>query len=257
LATIHIQSGAFMIFREGNRRYIAIKFSVRGRDLVSTIDEAEAKIASAVELPRGYMYEWYGEIRQLREEQRRLLVIVPVSLLLIFFLLYNAFESFKEALLIIVAVPFALIGGVLALLLTGTHFSISAAVGFLSVFGVAILDGTILITYIRQLRKEGLALEEAVRRGAEMRIRPVLMTGLAAAIGLLPAAIGAGIGSETQRPLARVVVGGMLTASILILLVLPALYSLVSRDDRPAPVPGSPSEPQGHVESANPSEPVS
>jgi cobalt-zinc-cadmium resistance protein CzcA len=219
-----------MIFREGNRRYIAIKFSVRGRDLVSTIDEAEAKIASSVELPRGYTYEWYGEIRQLREEQRRLMVIVPVSLVLIFLLLYNVFESFKEALMIIVAVPFALIGGVLALLLTGTHFSISAAVGFLSVFGVAILDGTILITYIRQLRKEGLVLEEAVRRGAEMRIRPVLMTGLAAAIGLLPAAIGGGIGSETQRPLARVVVGGMITASTLILLVLPALYSLLWRD---------------------------
>jgi heavy metal efflux system protein len=235
LATIQIQPGAFMIFREGNRRYIAIKFSVRGRDLVSTIDEAEAKIAASVELPRGYSYEWYGEIRQLREEQRRLMFIVPVSLLLIFFLLYNAFESFKEALLIIVAVPFALIGGVLALLLTGTHFSISAAVGFLSVFGVAILDGTILITYIRQLRKEGLGLEEAVRRGAEMRIRPVLMTGLAAAIGLLPAAIGAGIGSETQRPLARVVVGGMLTASTLILLVLPALYSLVSSEPGPRP----------------------
>jgi cobalt-zinc-cadmium resistance protein CzcA len=235
LATIQIQSGAYMIFREGNRRYIAIKFSVRGRDLVSTIDEAEAKIASAVELPRGYTYEWYGEIRQLREEQRRLIFIVPVSLLLIFFLLYNAFESFKEALLIIVAVPFALIGGVLALLLTGTHFSISAAVGFLSVFGVSILDGTILITYIRQLRKEGLGLEEAVRRGAEMRIRPVLMTGLAAAIGLLPAAIGGGIGSETQRPLARVVVGGMLTASTLILLVLPALHSLVSREPGPRP----------------------
>jgi cobalt-zinc-cadmium resistance protein CzcA len=235
LATIQNQSGAYMIFREGNRRYIAIKFSVRGRDLVSTIDEAEAKIAAAVELPRGYTYEWYGEIRQLREEQRRLMIIVPVSLLLIFFLLYNAFELFKEALLIIVAVPFALIGGVLALLLTGTHFSISAAVGFLSVFGVAILDGTILITYIRQLRKEGLGLEEAVRRGAEMRIRPVLMTGLAAAIGLLPAAIGAGIGSETQRPLARVVVGGMLTASTLILLVLPALYSLVSSEPGPRP----------------------
>lgn len=235
LATVKVQPGAFVIYREGNTRYIAIKFSVRNRDLVSTIDEAEAKIAKEVELPRGYRYDWYGEIRQLREEQQRLLVIVPISLLLIFFVLYNAFSSYKDALLIIAAVPFALIGGVLALLVTGTDFSISAAVGFLSVFGVAILDGTILITYIRQLRGQGLDLETAVRQGAEMRIRPVLMTGLAAAIGLLPAAIGGGIGSETQRPLARVVVGGMITASALILLVLPALYGLVWRDTRQAP----------------------
>ena len=248
LATIKIQPGAFLIYREGSQRYIAIKFSVRDRDLVGTIDEAEAKIASAVQLPRGYRYDWYGEIRQLREEQRRLIVIVPVSLLLIFFVLYNAFESLRIALLIISAVPFALIGGVWALLVTGTHFSISAAVGFLSVFGVAILDGTILITYIRQLRREGLGLEQAVRQGAEMRMRPVLMTGLAAAIGLLPAAIGGGIGSETQRPLARVVVGGMLTASILILLVLPALYMLMSRNTDPAiDAPDAPTE---HVEPA-------
>jgi cobalt-zinc-cadmium resistance protein CzcA len=218
-----------LIFREGNARYAAVKFSVRGRDLVGAIDEAEAKITSAIEWPKGYRHEWYGEIRQLREEQQRLLVIVPVSLLLIFFVLYNALSSIKDALLILVAVPFALVGGVLALLATGTHFSISAAVGFLSVFGVSILDSTILITYIRQLRQEGLGLDEAVRQGAEMRMRPVLMTGLAAAIGLLPAAIGGGIGSETQRPLARVVVGGMLTASTMILFVLPAIYSLVTK----------------------------
>ncbi len=229
LATIKRQSGASLIFREGNNRYSAVKFSVRDRDLESTINEAEAKLASGTEWPKGYHYEWHGEIRQLREEQRRLLVIVPVSLLLIFFVLYNALSSVKDALLILGAVPFALVGGVLALFVTGTHFSISAAVGFLSVFGVSILDSTILITYIRQLRLEGLGLEEAVRQGAEMRMRPVLMTGLAAAIGLLPAAIGGGIGSETQRPLARVVVGGMLTASTLILLVLPAMYSLVTK----------------------------
>lgn len=235
LATIKHQSGASLIFREGNNRYAAVKFSVRGRDLEGTINEAEAKIASGVAWPQDYRYEWHGEIRQLREEQRRLLVIVPVSLLLIFFVLYNALSSIKDALLILVAVPFALVGGVLALLVTGTHFSISAAVGFLSVFGVAILDSTILITYIRQLRQEGLGLEEAVRQGAEMRVRPVLMTGLAAAIGLLPAAIGGGIGSETQRPLARVVVGGMLTASTMILLVLPALYSLVAKGNGTSP----------------------
>jgi cobalt-zinc-cadmium resistance protein CzcA len=236
LASIKYQSGASLIFREGNNRYAAVKFSVRGRDLESAINEAEAKIASGVAWPQDYRYEWHGEIRQLREEQQRLLVIVPVSLLLILFVLYNALSSIKDALLILVAVPFALVGGVLALIITGTHFSISAAVGFLSVFGVAILDSTILITYIRQLRLEGLGLEEAVRQGAEMRVRPVLMTGLAAAIGLLPAAIGGGIGSETQRPLARVVVGGMLTASTMILLVLPALYSLVAKGTATSPV---------------------
>jgi len=229
VADIVKQTGASFIYREDNARYMPIKFSVRGRDLQSTITEAEAKIRQQVRLPQGYGYKWAGEFEELQAAVTRLQVIVPLSVLGIFGLLYGTFRSVRDAVLVLGAVPLALLGGMLSLLVTHTTLSISAAVGFISLFGVAVLDGVILVSYIKGLRVAGMALRDAVVRGATLRLRPVLMTALAAAIGLFPAAIATGIGSETQRPLARVVVGGMLTAPILILLVLPAMYSLAYR----------------------------
>jgi cobalt-zinc-cadmium resistance protein CzcA len=229
IAKISTETGAFIIYRENNQRYIPIKFSVRDRDLASTVEEAKARLAREINLPDRYHLEWAGQYDQLKSEQKRLAVVVPISLLVILFLLFTAFNSFTNALLVLVTVPFALIGGVLTLVATGTNFSISAAVGVISTLGVAILGGVLLISRIEDLRQMGDSLEEAVRKGADSQLRPILMATLGAAIGLLPAAIATGIGSQAQKPLARVVVGGMLTAAVLILIVLPVLYLLVHR----------------------------
>ncbi|MBI5411414.1 MAG: efflux RND transporter permease subunit [Nitrospirae bacterium] len=229
LAVISLQTGAFIIYRENNERYIPIKFSVRGRDLESTVKEAEALIHRQVILPERYRIEWHGEYDQLQDEKKRLATIVPVSLVFILFLVYLAVNSFKDAVLVLLAVPFALVGGIFSLLFTGTNFSISAAVGFISLFGVAIQGGLILVVRIRDLMEEGYDLRAAILTSADVRMRPVLMTTLAAAIGLLPAAVSTGIGAQSQQPLARVVVGGMLTSAVLILMVLPVLYQLLHR----------------------------
>ncbi|HXF92194.1 MAG TPA: CusA/CzcA family heavy metal efflux RND transporter [Nitrospiraceae bacterium] len=229
LANITTQTGAFIIYRENNRRYIPIKFSVRDRDLASTVQEAQARLAKEVQLPERYTMEWAGQYDQLKDEQKRLTKVVPLSLVIILFLLYTAFNSVKNALLVLVTVPFALIGGVLSLVATNTHFSISAAVGVISTLGVAILGGVLLISRIEDFRRSGMPLTESIMKGADVQMRPILMATLAAAIGLLPAAVATGIGSQAQKPLARVVVGGMLTAAVLILLVLPVLYDIVHR----------------------------
>jgi cobalt-zinc-cadmium resistance protein CzcA len=229
LATITSQTGAFIIYRENNERYIPIKFSVRERDLQSTVEEAQERLGKEVTLPERYRMEWAGQYDQLKDEQKRLLTIVPVSLVIILFLLYTTFDSLRNALLVLATVPFALVGGVLSLVLTQTHFSISAAVGVISTLGVAILGGVLLISRIEEFRTTGLSLREAVVKGADVQMRPILMATLGAAIGLLPAALATGIGSQAQKPLARVVVGGMLTAAFLILVVLPVLYELVHR----------------------------
>jgi cobalt-zinc-cadmium resistance protein CzcA len=229
LANISIQTGAFIIYRENNERYIPIKFSVRGRDLEGTVKEAAALIHQRIELPERYRIEWHGEYDQLQDEKRRLATIVPFSLVIVLFLVYLAVNSFRDAVLVLFAVPFALIGGVFSLVLTQTDFSISAAVGFISLFGVAIQGGLILIVRIHDLIEEGYDLRSAIMTSAEVRMRPVLMTTLAAAIGLLPAAVATGIGAQSQQPLARVVVGGMLTSAVLILMVLPVLYQLMHR----------------------------
>ena len=226
LASISTQAGAFIIYRENNERYIPIKFSVRGRDLETTVQEAQARLAQQVKLPERYRMDWAGEYDQLKDEQRRLTIVVPLAMLAILFLLYAAFNSVGNALLVLVTVPFALIGGVLSLVVTGTPFSISAAVGVISTLGVAILGGLLLISRIGDFRRSGFTLEQAILKGADVQMRPVLMATLAAAIGLLPAAVATGIGSQAQQPLARVVVGGMLTSAVLILLVLPVLYQL-------------------------------
>ncbi len=229
VATIATQTGAFIIYRENNERYIPIKFSVRDRDLESTVEEAQALLAKTVTLPERYRMEWAGQYDQLKDEQKRLAKIVPLSLLLILLLLYITFDSLKNALLVLSAVPFALIGGVIALVATHTNFSISAAVGIISTLGVAILGGVLLISRIEDGRQAGLNLREAIMQAAAVQMRPILMATVGAAIGLLPAAVATGIGSQAQKPLARVVVGGMLTAAFLILVVLPVLYEMVHR----------------------------
>jgi len=229
VAEITKQTGASYIYREDNARYIPIKFSVRDRDLQSTIAEADRRIKENVKLPPGYHFEWAGEFQELQEAVKRLEIVVPISIALILCLLYANFRSLRDSLLVFGAAPPALIGGILALLITRTTFSISAAVGFISLFGVSMLNGVVLVSYINELRAKGVAFGDAVRRGAELRVRPVLMASLAAALGLLPASVATGIGSETQKPLARVVVGGMITAPVFLLLVLPALYLLVHR----------------------------
>lgn len=231
VAVLTMHTGAFIIYRENNERYIPIKFSVRNRDLQSTVEDAQARLAQRVVLPEGYRMEWAGQYDQLKDEQKRLAKIVPITLLLIFLLLYTTFDSMKNALLVLTTVPFALVGGILSLVMTQTHFSISAAVGIISTLGVAILGGVLLITRIEEFRRTGLAVREAVLRGTDMQMRPILMASLGAAIGLLPASLATGIGAQAQQPLARVVVGGMLTAALLILVVLPVLYAMAYQRD--------------------------
>lgn len=236
LAAIVKNSGAFVIYRENNDRYIPIKFSVRGRDLAGTVEEAQQRLAQHITLPERYRLEWAGQYDQLKSEEARLKIIVPLSLLLILFLLYFTFNSFQHAFLVLATVPFALMGGILALVLTGTPFSISASVGIISTLGVSILGGVLLVSSFTEFQHEGIPLKEAIRKGAEQQMRPVLMATLGAAVGLLPAAVATGIGSQAQQPLARVVVGGMLTAAILILIVLPVFYYLLhtSRSTTPS-----------------------
>ena len=231
VAAITMHTGAFIIYRENNQRYIPIKFSVRDRDLQGTVEEAQEKLAQHVMLPEGYHMEWAGQYDQLKEEQKRMAMIVPVSFVIMLLLLYTTFDSLKNALLVLAAVPFALVGGVLSLVITHTHFSISAAVGMISTLGVAILGGVLLISRIEEFRRAGLELREAVIRGVDVQMRPILMATLSAAIGLLPASLATGIGAQAQQLLARVVVGGMLTAAFLILVVLPVLYEIVHQRD--------------------------
>ncbi len=221
------ESGASYIYRENNQRYIPIKFSVRDRDLASAIDEAQKKIKESGVVPedKGYRIEWSGEFAQMEEANARLMWIVPLSIGLIMALLYTAFNSLKDALLVMANVIAATMGGIWALRLTHTPFSISAAVGFISIFGVAVQDGVLLISYFNQLREAGLPVRESVLRGAELRVRPVVMTSLTAALGLMPAALATSIGSQAQKPLAIVVVGGMLVTLILTRYLMPVLYS--------------------------------
>jgi cobalt-zinc-cadmium resistance protein CzcA len=217
------RAGASDIYREDAKRMIAVKFSVRGRDLGSAVDEARAKARGLVEPP--YRTAWSGEFEEMEDAQGRLLWIVPISLALIFVLLYSAFESLLDALAVLTNVLSLAVGGIWALYLTGTNFSISAAVGFISLFGVAIMDGLLMISYFNALRSQGLPLYDAILEGAAKRVRPVMMTALTAMLGLLPAALSTRIGSQTQRPLAIVVVGGMITTLFLTRYLMPVLYS--------------------------------
>ncbi|HEU5115331.1 MAG TPA: efflux RND transporter permease subunit, partial [Isosphaeraceae bacterium] len=232
------RTGASCIYRENNRRYIPVKFSVRDRDLASAIAEAQARVTdpeTGVKLPgHGYRIDWSGEFAQMKSANARLLWIVPISVGLILALLYTAFSNLKDTLLVTVNIVAATMGGIWALRFTGTPFSISAAVGFISIFGVAVQDGVLLISYFNQMRFAGLPVREAVLRGAELRVRPVIMTSLTAALGLLPAALSTSIGSQAQRPLAIVVIGGMLVTLLLTRYLMPVLYSLLPASTGPS-----------------------
>jgi cobalt-zinc-cadmium resistance protein CzcA len=231
LATISLDSGASFIYHETTQRYVPIKFSVRGRDLGSTVAEAQARIARNVKLPTGYRIVWAGEFQDLQTAKERMALFVPMSLALILILLYSLFNSIRDSLLALAGIPFAIGGGILALFVTGLPFSVSAAIGFISLFGVSVMNGILVLTFFNQLRAQGFGPVDAMERAAEKRMRPMLMTALSACIGLVPAAFSTGIGSQVQRPLATVVVGGMLLGPIMLLAVVPALQLVFLRKE--------------------------
>jgi cobalt-zinc-cadmium resistance protein CzcA len=226
IANIELKTGPAFVYREGNLRFIPIKFSVRGRDLGSTIAEAQEKVRKGVKLTKGYSLTWNGEFENQVRATARLKLVVPISIVLIFMWLFFMFNSSKSAGIVLMNVPFALIGGILALYITGINFSISAGVGFIALFGVCVQNGVILVSVFNKNRDAGMHMDEAIYQGAMSRLRPVVMTALMAGLGLLPAALSTGIGSETQRPLAVVVIGGLISATILTLLILPAIFKL-------------------------------
>jgi cobalt-zinc-cadmium resistance protein CzcA len=230
LCKISVSDGASEVYREGNRRYVAIKYSVRGRDLGSTVEEAIKKVDEQVKLPTGYSLKWEGEYASQKRANARLLIVLPITILIIFILLYTMFKSFKWALLIMVNVAIAPIGGLLALWFTGTNFSVSSGVGFLALFGVSVQTGVIMLEYINQLRARRFTVEDAAVEGAVLRLRPIMMTMLVATLGLLPAALSHAIGSDSQRPFAIVIVGGLIAALIMSVFLLPTLYVWVARE---------------------------
>jgi len=230
LCKIREQDGASEIYREGNQRYVAIKYSVRGRDLGSAVEEAIKKVDAQVQLPRGYRLDWEGEYESQKRAQARLLLIVPITVLGIFMILYSMFRSPKWAALILATVAMASIGGLLALLLTGTHFSVSSGVGFLALFGVSVQTGVIMLEYINQLRSRGYSIVDSTVEGAVLRLRPIMMTMLVATLGLLPAAMSHAIGSDSQRPFAIVIVGGLMVDLAMSIFILPTLYVWLARE---------------------------
>jgi len=224
IADVYIEEGPAQISREHGQRRIVVELNVRGRDIGSFVEEAEKIIYEKVKLPPGYYLEWGGTFEQLQRARERLAVVVPLSLFLIFLLLFISFGSIRNVLLVFTGIPFAIVGGIFSLLIRGMHFSISAGVGFIALFGVAVLNGIVMVSFINKLRQEGKPLEEAVIEGATIRLRPVLMTALVASLGFIPMAISTGAGAEVQRPLATVVIGGLITSTLLTLFVLPTLY---------------------------------
>jgi cobalt-zinc-cadmium resistance protein CzcA len=230
LCDVKMQDGASMIYREANSRYIALKYSVRGRDLGSTVEEAMRAVNASVALPAGYRLDWAGEYESQQRSQRRLAVIVPLTVLVIAMILYSAFDSAKWAGLILVNIGIAPIGGLFALWLTGTHFSVSSGIGFLALFGVSVQTGVILVEYMNQLRLHGHSLTYAACEAAVLRLRPIMMTMLVATLGLLPAALSHGIGSDSQRPFAIVIVGGLIASLVISVFLLPTLYVWLASD---------------------------
>ena len=231
LTKVNVEDGGSEIYREANSRYIAVKYSVRGRDLGSTVEEAMKKVGQQVKLPVGYTIDWAGEYESQKRSERRLLLVLPVTIWVIFVILYFMFDSVKWALLILTNVAMARIGGLVALLITGTNFSVSSGVGFLALFGVSVQTGVIMLEYINQLRARGYDIEDAAVEGAVLRLRPIIMTMLVATLGLLPAAMSHGIGSDSQRPFAIVIVGGLISDLLMSIFLLPTLYTWVARDD--------------------------
>jgi cobalt-zinc-cadmium resistance protein CzcA len=224
LCKVEERDGGSEIYREGNQRYVAIKYSVRGRDLGGAVGEALSKVTAAVKLPRGYHIDWEGEYESEKRAEARLQIIVPLTVLLILIILYTMFRSLKWALLILVNVMLARIGGLVALVVTHTNFSVSSGVGMLALFGVSVQTGVIMLEYINQLRARGHTVEDSAVEGAVLRLRPIMMTMLVATLGLLPAATSHGIGSDSQRPFAIVIVGGLLSDLCMSIFLLPTLY---------------------------------
>ena len=240
LATVELREGPSLISREGLQRRIYVGFNTLGRDIESVVAEAQAKIAKEIHLPAGYHFVWGGSFENMQRAMTRLKIILPITIGLIFILLFASFNSVRHAALIIMNLPFAMIGGIVALWMTGEYLSVPASVGFINLFGVAVLNGIVLVSYFNKLREDGLHGEEAVIKGCTLRLRPVLMTALVALLGLMPLAFAHGIGSEVQRPLAVVVIGGLVSSTLLTLIVLPVLYQWFERPDKPATVPGDP-----------------
>ncbi|MGC2400786.1 MAG: CusA/CzcA family heavy metal efflux RND transporter [Acidobacteriaceae bacterium] len=237
LTRVDAVDGAEEIYREAEQRYIPVKYSVRGRDLGSTVEEAIARVNKEVNLPQGYHTEWAGEYESQKRADKRLLIVLPITVLLIFIILYTMFKSFKWALLIMANVAMARIGGLLALLVTHTNFSVSSGVGFLALFGVSVQTGVIMLEYINQLRVRGHSIEESAVEGAVLRLRPIMMTMLVATLGLLPAAMSHGIGSDSQRPFAIVIVGGLIADLVMSIFLLPTLYVWFAGANDVLPVP--------------------
>jgi cobalt-zinc-cadmium resistance protein CzcA len=235
LCKVEIKDGAYDIYREGNTRYIAITFNVRGRDLGSTVEDAIKQIKDRVKLPRGYRVDWSGEYESEKRAEARLALIVPITVLVIFIILFTMFRSYKWSLLILLNVGMARIGGLLALLVTGTYLSVSSGIGMLALFGVSVQTGVIMVEYINQLRARGLNIVDAAVEGAVLRLRPIMMTMLVATLGLLPAALSHDIGSDSQRPFAIVIVGGLISDLILSIFLLPTFYAWIARDDDDLP----------------------
>jgi cobalt-zinc-cadmium resistance protein CzcA len=229
IASVREEVGPATVYREDNHRYVPVKFSVRGRDLKSTLDEARDKIGQTVTLPYDTYLEWAGEINELKDAERRLKVIVPLTLLLISLLAYGSVRRWPETAIVLLTIPLACSGGLLALIVTGISFSVSAAMGFISIFGIAIQDGILVTSYTQRFWNEGLSIEEGIRRGVERGFRPVLMTSLVAMLGLLPAALSNAIGAQTQKPLAVAVIGGALFVAFLTRIVRPPMLLLARR----------------------------
>jgi cobalt-zinc-cadmium resistance protein CzcA len=237
LCKVEVIDGGSEIYREGNSRYVAIKYSVRGRDLGSTVEEAMKEVQEQVKLPQGYHLDWAGEYESQKRSEKRLLIVLPITILVIFIILYVMFGSWKWAVLILGVVVLAPLGGLLALLFTGTHFSVSSGVGFLALFGVSVQTGVIMLEYINQLRARGHSIEDSAIEGAVLRLRPIMMTMLVATLGLLPAATSHSIGSDSQRPFAIVIVGGLIGALAMSIFLLPTMYVWVAADGDKLPAP--------------------
>ncbi|HEY5870396.1 MAG TPA: efflux RND transporter permease subunit, partial [Candidatus Tectomicrobia bacterium] len=230
VARLEVAEGPNQISRENGKRRIVVQANIRGRDLGSFVEDAQQQIASQVPLPAGSWLDWGGQFENLVAARQRLSLVVPLCFFLIFLLLFSAFNSVKYAVLVFTGVPLALTGGILALWLRDMPFSISAAVGFIALSGVAVLNGLVMVTYINQLRLRGTARDEAIFQGAMTRLRPVLMTALVASLGFVPMALATGTGAEVQKPLATVVIGGLVSSTLLTLVVLPALYRIFARE---------------------------
>jgi cobalt-zinc-cadmium resistance protein CzcA len=237
LCKIQMTDGPSVLYREANSRYVAIKYSVRGRDLGGTVEEAIEKVNERVKLPPRYSIEWAGEYESQQRSEARLMIIVPITIFLIFLIIYGAFGSAKWACLHLLNVAVARVGGLLALYITGTHFSVSSGVGFLALFGASVQTGVIMVEYINQLRAKGFSIENAAIEGAVRRLRPIMMTMLVATLGLLPAALSHAIGSDSQRPFAIVIVGGLIVDLIMSTFLLPTFYAWWARPSDRLPSP--------------------